>query len=190
MIEGDFMRVPAVVAAALWLFIAIRRRYGVYTSVIGVLAIAHLAMVAALTFFPFPVQSEVLQDFRAMPPVYNNLVPMVSLVRALTTGSTPSVVYQSAGNFLMLAPLGIYAPLLFAGLQRWWRTALVGLGVCVGIEALQLGLSAMLGYTYKIADIDDVILNTAGAILGYAAFRLLCRWLTLEPASVAIAQAP
>jgi len=31
----------------------------------------------------------------------------------------------------------------------------------------------LLGFTYKIADIDDLILNSAGVVVGYAGFLLL-----------------
>lgn len=43
---------------------------------------------------------------------------------------------------------------------------MVGLLVSMLIELLQLGISAVLGYTYKITDVDDVILNTIGALHG------------------------
>ena len=39
-------------------------------------------------------------------------------------------------------------------------------------EGAQLGLSMLMGYWYRVADVDDLILNTAGVLLGYGAFRL------------------
>jgi glycopeptide antibiotics resistance protein len=40
----------------------------------------------------------------------------------------------------------------------------------VSIELLQLALCALLQDPYRSVDIDDVIVNTVGALLGYALF--------------------
>jgi glycopeptide antibiotics resistance protein len=37
---------------------------------------------------------------------------------------------------------------------------------------MQLAISLAVGHAYRTADIDDVVLNVAGALLGYVAFRL------------------
>lgn len=41
------------------------------------------------------------------------------------------------------------------------------------VEATQLAISTLLGFIDKLADIDDVILNTAGAAVGYVGFPLI-----------------
>lgn len=73
--------------------------------------------------------------------------------------------------FLMLANIGIFAPVgFFAALlwrrPRWWKSFLAGLGASVFIEFVQLFIG-------RSSDIDDVILNTAGALAGFWIFRLL-----------------
>ena len=47
-------------------------------------------------------------------------------------------------------------------------------GVCFSliIELSQFIISLFLGYTYKITDIDDLILNTIGALLGFFIYKL------------------
>lgn len=49
---------------------------------------------------------------------------------------------------------------------------LAGLAFSVAIELAQLAVSVGLGYAYRVSDIDDVILNVAGVLLGYTAYRL------------------
>ena len=57
--------------------------------------------------------------------------------------------------------------------RRSWRRAFVlGLAATVAIESTQLGLSLVMGSPYRAADIDDVIVNVAGALLGYGGFVL------------------
>ena len=74
---------------------------------------------------------------------------------------------QVLGNFVMLLPLGIYLPLLYKRLRGFFPVLLVSMLVSIFIEFLQLITR------YRSADIDDVLLNTAGACIGYLIFRLV-----------------
>lgn len=166
MIEGNFVVVPAAVVAIAWIGLAIRNGYGPVTIGVGLVAIGHLAAVAAVTLFPLPVQRDLIEDRRALQVAHNNVIPLVSLVDALATGNHPSVIDQSVGNLALLAPLGIYGPMLSPRLRPFLVT--VAAGVCLSclIELAQLGISTYLGFTYKLADVDDVIMNTAGVAPG------------------------
>jgi glycopeptide antibiotics resistance protein len=66
-----------------------------------------------------------------------------------------------AGNIVGFIPLGILFPLLFGGLRRLWRTTLMVFLVSLGFEVTQLVTGI------GIFDIDDLILNVAGGIIGY-----------------------
>lgn len=74
-----------------------------------------------------------------------------------------------AGNIAGFIPLGILFPLLFMGLRSLWRTTAVIFLVSLGFETIQLltGLG--------IFDVDDLILNVAGGILGYFLFWIFFR---------------
>lgn len=43
-------------------------------------------------------------------------------------------------------------------------------GLSAAIELGQLAISMWLGYAYRSTDVDDIILNTLGAVVGYTAF--------------------
>lgn len=173
MIEGNFVLTPAAILSVAWLVVVVRRGLGPWSAAVGLLAIGHVAWVAAVTLFPLPVQAEVIEEHRAMQLASNNLVPLASLVNAVATGGYPAVISQSLGNFIMLGAFGLYAPLLFRRLRPFRMTMLAGLAFSLVVETTQLAISAMLGFTYKIADIDDVILNTAGVAVGYVGFLLV-----------------
>jgi glycopeptide antibiotics resistance protein len=68
------------------------------------------------------------------------------------------------GNLALLLPLGLLGPIAFPALDRWLRVALVALLVSAAIELTQLAVPD------RSADIDDVIVNVAGALIGYAVF--------------------
>jgi len=173
MVEGNFVLTPAVLTAVAWLTIAVRRRVGPWTALVGLVAIGHIAGVVAVTLFPLPVQPEVIEEHRAAQLASNNFIPLASLIDALTAGGPRAVVSQSVGNFIMLIPFAIYAPLMFRRLRSFPITLLAGIMFSLIVETTQLAISALLGFTYKIADIDDLILNTAGVAVGYAGFLFL-----------------
>jgi glycopeptide antibiotics resistance protein len=74
--------------------------------------------------------------------------------------------YEVIGNAVMLFPLGIYLPLLYKRLHNFFVVTGVALLVAISIELMELATN------FRIADIDDVILNTAGAAGGFIVYAL------------------
>src|SRR4030095_7789018 len=72
---------------------------------------------------------------------------------------------QVLGNFVMLLPLGIYLPILYKHLRRFFPVLLVSMLASIMIEFFQLITR------FRSADIDDVLLNTVGACVGYIIYR-------------------
>jgi glycopeptide antibiotics resistance protein len=97
------------------------------------------------------------------------LVPgRVSLVpfRDLVTMSPP----QIAGNLLIFAAVGFFAPLRFAALASVRRILLLAAACSVTVEVAQYVLQLD-----RVSSVDDVLLNTAGA--GLAALASYRWWL-------------
>jgi len=74
------------------------------------------------------------------------------------------------GNIALLVPIGLLAP--FVHRRMTWKASLA-LGVAAGlcIEVMQTVLRV------GIFDIDDVILNALGVMIGYWAFTILAQWI-------------
>ena len=74
------------------------------------------------------------------------------------------------GNIALLVPIGLLAPLVHRSLN--WKVSLA-LGVVAGlcIELMQTVLRV------GIFDIDDVILNALGVMIGYWAFAAITQWI-------------
>jgi glycopeptide antibiotics resistance protein len=75
--------------------------------------------------------------------------------------------YQVIGNFIMLLPLGIYVPLMYKRIAGFFTVTFVCMLVSVSIELMQLVTN------FRITDIDDVILNTLGAGLGFIMYAVI-----------------
>jgi hypothetical protein len=69
---------------------------------------------------------------------------------------------QAGGNLLLGVPFGILLPILVPRRLRMLRMVLLTVTVMVVIELVQGAL-----VTGRAFDIDDAILNTSGALLGY-----------------------
>ena len=92
------------------------------------------------------------------------LTPFEEISRALNRRSY-WLLFMLLGNIIMFMPLGFFPALLWRR-WRWWKSLLAGLAASVSIELLQL-------FVDRSTDIDDVILNTAGALAGFWVFCLL-----------------
>ncbi len=66
-----------------------------------------------------------------------------------------------AGNVVLFVPLGIFLPKLFPALDQLWKVLAVTALIITTVELAQM--LTLLGR----CDIDDLILNTLGAAMGY-----------------------
>ena len=93
-------------------------------------------------------------------------VPFQEIRSFVEYGSREEILYNLVGNVAGFLPMGLLPPLLW----KWSRHPLAALAwaflpSCV-IEFLQL-------FTPRTTSVDDIILNAAGALLGYLCFWIL-----------------
>jgi glycopeptide antibiotics resistance protein len=96
--------------------------------------------------------------------VDDNLVPFHTLAIYWRNLGSEFWMRNLFGNLALLLPLGLLGPIALPTLDRWWHIVLVALLYSVAIELIQRLVPA------RSADIDDVIVNVAGAMIGYLAF--------------------
>lgn len=63
-------------------------------------------------------------------------------------------------NIIMFVPFGFFLPVYFKQFRSLASTVLAGAVMSVLIEILQL-------FTFRVTDVDDLLMNTIGAFLGY-----------------------
>jgi glycopeptide antibiotics resistance protein len=71
------------------------------------------------------------------------------------------------GNILLLLPMGFFLPYFMRRKTRWWKMLLISAGLSAGIELVQFLLAALGWDSGRVVDIDDVILNALGGLMGY-----------------------
>ncbi len=115
-------------------------------------------------------------DYRAAMAANMNLVPLWTIRHflALTQGAAGPYLARFAavnllGNVWVFVPLGVFMPALWRPMEKLWLFALCLAGLIVAIELVQL--VTLLGS----CDVDDLILNMTGGLLGYGGWRLARR---------------
>lgn len=128
----------------------------------------YLLALIRLTLFPIPIPGT-LEGRRTIAMILSriNLIP-------LDFGGLfelhPNVIrHELCGNILLTIPFGLGLPFLSQIRARTvpWLAVTVGLA----IETAQLLVSLAIGRAYRGVDINDVLLNATGVLIGYCLFR-------------------
>ena len=132
----------------------------------------NLAVLIRFVFYPFftvngKVQPLIL-NMSSIQPLRVNLIPLVNI---LDYDIEREAAINIIGNISMFIPTGIILPILYKRLDCFWKVLLAGAGLSFVIELIQLLFPG------SVTDIDDLILNTAGAVIGYGIYKLVhgCR---------------
>jgi len=94
--------------------------------------------------------------------VEHNLVPFQTIAIWVANPDSGFWIRQMLGNLLLLLPVGLLGPIALPWMDRWWRVLLAAILLSLAIEVAQLWIPD------RAADVDDLLLNVAGAALGYA----------------------
>ncbi|WP_377896890.1 VanZ family protein [Gottfriedia sp. OAE603] len=156
-----------------------------YKELIGLLLVLYSLMVISVTLFPLYIHPHGKFHF----PYWSiNYIPFVSIIRDINevgiaySGDTifmiKLIVRNVGGNIVMFMPLGLFAPLIWEDCKRFKNILMIGLIVSLGIESLQFVENLLRVSLGRIIDIDDVICNVLGTILGYLIYSLAILFLS------------
>jgi glycopeptide antibiotics resistance protein len=115
---------------------------------------------AWLTFFPMNI------IFYSWHGSFS-LVPLSSTIRLFQQADLRRALMNTVGNVLLFVPFGVLLPLLFAKLRRVWPLAWRVAVISSAIEVLQIPTKV------RATDVDDVMLNVVGALVGLGIFRVI-----------------
>ena len=124
-----------------------------------------LVVVARFTFFPFSrVDGQIqplLFDISSIFPPRINLLPLVYL---FDYQIRREALINVIGNTAMFIPIGIIWPSVLRKLDTSFKVISAGIGLSLFIEILQLP------FFDRVSDIDDLLLNSLGFLLGYGIY--------------------
>jgi len=171
----------------LYYFLTLRKREGWldHRVIINAFFIFYLLFVFRFVFIPFSMWpneadrvyfiTEIMQG--KLPTWWEianiNFVPLRSLMRTL---SAPLVIWRFtfvfvSGNFILLFPLSIFVGLLSRKGLTFKKALLIGFLTTLFIESTQLLINLTTRWSNRLVCVDDLLLNTLGALLGYFVFK-------------------
>jgi len=125
-------------------------------------------VVARVTFCPFAkvdgkIQPLVFDAANAFP-FKINMIPFVYL---FDYPERSDAILNLVGNTTMFIPIGIIWPAVYKELNKHIKVIAAGVGLSLFVEILQLP------FYERCSDIDDLLLNSIGFIVGYGIYLLV-----------------
>lgn len=166
----------------LLLFLIRRKRLRGKQELCGIFLIAWIVAICSVTLFP-EVDIEI-DAYTYMPTLdirfHNrelsmlNFVPFKTILTAFTgRGQDTSerdqlllALINLAGNVFLFVPVGFLVPLTAANRNRFGSAVVFSVVLSASIEMVQYFIG-------RSADIDDILLNVFGAIVGFGIYKIL-----------------
>ena len=180
---------PFAFAMALWPFVSMLltvpvlallyhrdNRIRLSSAIVAYGTVLYLLGLLCFTLYPMPADATAYCAAHHLTPQLN---PLQFIGDIRTDGLT--AVLQIAFNIVFFLPLGFI-------MGRIWRwpllvTAVLSFATSLSLETMQLtGLMGVFPCAYRLFDVDDLLWNTTGALIGFALAMLSLR---LIPARVA-----
>ncbi len=159
----DFDLSTILISAVIWMGIVAFLRWKKNRPVVYLLffTIFFVYIIATLQYTQFPIYlTESIRAYGQNVWTTMNLIPFAGLEH--------QDLMTSALNILLTIPFGFGLP--FVTYMRFRSVVIAGVFFSVIVEILQILSALIVGHTFRIVDINDVIFNTLGVAVGYAIF--------------------
>lgn len=154
------------------------RRFGaisIWKTFVVFTFILYCLCAVSLIVFPLPADHSAVVESARTPQLHPfHVIDQIRETTDFSLGDRSTwgpalrspVVYEAIFNVMLTVPLGAYLCYLFR--CRWWMALLIGMATTLLFETSQLtGLFGLYAHPYHLFDVDDLILNTAGTMLGF-----------------------
>lgn len=134
-------------------------------SILWVLFVLYLMLLIRVLFFKYGFSMSLLmsQDRR----IISNFIPLKTIAFYLLTSDVNIAVRQLLGNIIAFSPMGFFLPFLFRRIKGIVIVSIVSFTISLLCELIQL-LTNLGSF-----DIDDMLLNTFGAIVGFIVYKAI-----------------
>jgi glycopeptide antibiotics resistance protein len=176
--DGAYSIAPfaIIILLVLWLIGWWRSRNLAYLACFAIFSV-YMLFVINIVIFPLYIDGIFAEQIRRVSLRQSvNLIPFnFNTFDGSFVGLSEDSLVTTLQNILFTLPFGF--GLSFVAPVKGKHFLWLALGFGLVAEGLQLFI-LLLGYSNRIIDINDVIMNALGVLLGYAAFRLFA-WLYL-----------
>jgi Glycopeptide antibiotics resistance protein len=145
----------------------LKKNNGILTKAGWLLFYFYIILLAYFLFFSEHYGREnILKEYRYNLEFFKEIKRFIKYREQL---GFESFAVNILGNILAFAPFGFFLPLLNVKYRKIFYTTFLCFIFSLGVETIQLILKV------GIFDVDDIIMNTAGGVLGYLSYLIFCR---------------
>lgn len=127
-------------------------------SYIGLISSVFLIIFATILFVPINFHPE---EYILNIKPFNGIVNMESFQQTMI---------EKISNIMLFVPLGLFIPIVLRNKRKLYKTTMIALGISFSVEFIQYFIG-------RSSDIDDIITNVLGAIIGYGLFKIVNKFL-------------
>ena len=131
--------------------------------------LCYFVSVAAITIVPLPFSERYTRTTINLIPVVNTAKNLIDPLKKQSRLLAADVFENILGNLIMFIPFGILFPMINRRLASYKRVIVFAAIGSALIEVAQY-FSKYIN-NYRQVDIDDVILNTLGAVVGFCIYK-------------------
>lgn len=154
--------VPIMAILFLPFYFMLRKRVPLARLIAGFLLVVCVLVILTPTVFVSLISNLKSSNGIIATERYMELIPLHTFFDSWKM-ARDKVITQLIANVLMLAPLGFIVPVVFEKARKMWKTTALAAAFSLMIEFTQY-------YIGRDADIDDLLMNTLGGVIGFAVF--------------------
>ncbi|MDL2310599.1 VanZ family protein [Peptostreptococcaceae bacterium OttesenSCG-928-C18] len=145
----------------------VKKKSSIYEFVFRIMFLVYVLFVVMIVFFPIPYKKEIIEYKKASGlGDIHNFVPFKMISNFLKNTSFRYMLKQIGGNFILLLPLSIFVKLFLKDKKSTRFVFLIGFLSTCFIEITQGVIGLILDFQYRVVDVDDIILNFTGYVVG------------------------
>lgn len=173
MLDYQFLYIISVPIYILFIIFLIWKKVNIKKLIISSLFYFYIIALIAVTLFPIPTQW--LSEIAKYKWENNNFIPFLSILDILYNNNLDIFIKikQIVGNIVLFVPMWFFIPLIWKVENNFKKALLIAFSCSFSIELLQYIISLLLWFSYKVTDIDDILLNTWGFVLWFFLYRLI-----------------
>mgnify|MGYP002078440155 FL=1 len=176
MLDLDFLYIVSFLIYILFLVIFLFKKFSFRKIIFCTFFYFYIVFVLGVTFFPIPISW--LKEISIYYTNTNNYIPFSSIFEIYLNNNLPFIVKfkQIIGNIILFIPMWFFYPFIFKYINHLKYTLFIWFFSSIFIEFSQFIISLFLWFSYKVTDIDDVILNTFGFMVWFLIYKLIKKY--------------
>ena len=172
MLDFEFLYIISIPIYIILLVVLLIKKIKLKNILLYTIFYIYITSLLAVKLFPIPIAW--LEEISTYITNTNNFIPLNSILDIILNKNLPLIVKfkQVIWNIIIFIPLWFLIPFIWKNKNNFKKALFIWALWTILIETTQFIISIILGFNYKVTDIDDIILNTLGFIIWFCIFRL------------------